>query len=1050
MQLRSLPADPLALILDYVDGTDIVRLFCCGDAPLCARLKRFKAFRVQIPKDSGHIDWVKSSALIPRFDALTSISLISGFDHQPYTRALEPSVLPTTLTELTLRFSGIVNTFARRPAMFSHLTKLESLDIEQRSRLASFKKCIWLLDLPNTITRLRIWATTFKDQDRNQSFCKDMENPDNRLWIHSTHIEALIALRKVVDFKSNVSSMRGFAAELDSSEYILKEVNKKIAEKKDDQNGAAKPISMEHMCIKEKSPFFSIIGSGPSFNLTRLQLSLGCITRTVNMELLPSSLVEICIFDISGVQRGSCPLENLEYIDFINFPYLETLIIGKHSVIQAMPWSWLIKMPQSLRRFDSPLLPPADDLEMQELVSTLESRNFDYHHNIGGRDGSLRFVPALITEFQISSLIRPTPEHAAVPFEVIHCFPSLKGAHLSRTNNMEAQSLLFKTRNGSKSENFGWIWPPGLQHVAADSLAIIRSSEAMYNPFKEFLIRESMMAAEERRLNSEISKISSDSSSSNRRESYPASSYSQGDYQRHTSQPQHWTFSQGRQALNKFPNPFNFCASTLTSLTVRSGFTSEQVSLLPYTLQKLWLKSYLGDVWTELCRPQPDRFPHLSDVSLLGHSLYMTSIRECPPTITTLDVQKVDTLAFDCKHLVNLRNLRIRKSSLDWSAIERLPPHLESLVVKFKGKISMPELSAQASFPRSIRLLHFGVSDEISNNPPNPRVKAGYPFVLRELTLSSFLEDESRFYTHMLQGMDSLTSLSVPLIPHDSLMSHFATDAKFLSKKATVRHTLYHWLLLRIPFYGYFSKSPGALNVASGAFHDDLWRKRFSDCFANRKSLARIKNSGDSERYANPAELPTQIYFEMSGVKHYFAGVYPFRSRLPPVLLHGFSPIPILLYNILVYCYNFVSSWWKSSLTLDANLPTATEKFFASLVPDAYAPIVYSFPWIRTWFILSALSTAALSWRTLSGGFDLLAESFTPEGNANSSRDYTFPLWKRVYRCAKRIVSDRAGSIALVCASAAVLIPIAFPSKWAFGNVEGALLVSVALLTFLG
>lgn len=1052
--LFSLPNDILDPILAYLDGTDLAHLFCSGCPAIHARLWRLQAFRYTIPKSRGPIDWVKCTSLIPRFEVLSSVILVASNPIQPCMHALELSLLPSTLTNLELRFRGIVDEFAAQPTLFSHLKNLESLNIEQRDRIASISTCVWLLELPKSLLRLRIWAISADAAKPGNNLLKDMTSRDTRLWIYSAHVDALVAVGKVVDFKSNLSAMKSFVDEPESTKSIVEEVNKRASNIEHSEKSAESQYTEKRLFEIADYPFFGVFGSGWRLNLTHLNLALGVATRHLDFALLPPCLVEICVSVEPWLNRRPNRIANVDHVNYRNFRYLRVLALGEYTGCESLTWSWVSELPQSLQKLQFPFVPIFDQLALQELANTFESRNNEYFNRIENDiNGVHRLVPALLKEFIMTST-PPTARALPIPPEIIHCFSSIKEANISETINFSVPSIPTLGRNLSKTEKNGCIWPVGLERINADNFVVTPSSTAMIDAYSAFLAHEASMKMEENNSKSQFSNSSPSSSQSSDAEASPSSSSSLVSQNLNTSSSSHWTFSGGQDRLNKFPNVFNFCASTLTSLTVYSGFDVSHVDVLPFTLQEIRLTVFNGDVWSTLCDLAVNhrRLPNLSIIALLRRhlSIFPANISTCPPTVHTLELHGVVLHDFNATHLINVRKLAITYPPLPWSVLHLLPPHLESLEFEMSEKIYLSHLSSESPFPRSLQHLHIGAPDENTSSAPSPFDIAGCPFKVRYDSLPIFLDDEARFYRNILQGLDSLTSISLPFPQSIIVLSHFRGDVTFrILKLSFWRRALHYWMYLRLPFYGFFYNHLEKVLPPT----EVLTQRRVKNCiFDNAKggnTLSAIKwhpykhaETGDF-RY-----LPIQTYFDLRGIDHRLQCERSHEDEVPAVITQVVTILPALTVSLvkvsLSAIYALYSRWNSSPETqilenisnsakiADSTLLGTLVAPFTRILPSSVLeglstsyPMLKSIPWLRIWFILSAYSTFAVTWRTCE--------------SRQHSTVRALSTRNRVKKLFTDLLHDRPGQIWLALALCHIFFPILFPSKTTFWLLEASI-----------
>lgn len=883
------------------------------------RLKRLRTFELVVPKTAGHIDWVKCTALLPHFRKLTALFVTAGNDFQPAIRALEPSILPTTLTELKLRFCGVVDTFASSPAMFSHLKTLESLNIEQRASLTTEEACIGLLELPKSLTRLRVWATNYELPRAPFSMISDLENPNVRLTIESTHVESLFTLGKVLDFRTNL-------------------LTKKTS----------------------PPPFFEgQIMPATGLKMTHLFLSLEY--KVVDFALLPPTLLQICVFVRKDLRHSLNVAHNLDRVNYQSFPQLQVLIIGKDAIRSVMPWSWVADLPQSLRKLDCPLIPLSDPQLLQEVLSTLESRNDDYFNHVGDNERPRRFVPALITSFEISCHV---PSRLSIPVELIHCFPSLEEALISRTCHDVSPSVHYKVGKCSESEKNDFVWPPGVKRITSNRLELIEPFHSMYSPFCEFLARETSMAIEERDLKSSISKNSSNSSQPNDYETSPSSSSSNRALNLLTSPSSHLSFSGRQEKAITFSNRFNFCASTMTSLSVNFGFGADHLVLLPFTIRELRIDSCRGDIWSELCVLATTRFPDLEIVSLLSTMPHYAIIEHCPSSVRELELSIVNMNSFDGRHLANLRILTIKNTALEWESLAFLPPFLESLDIKLAKKFDFSNLSSQSPFPRTLQHLRFCITELNSIISYNPTADATCAFRTEALSLSSFLEEESRFYRYILQGLDRLTSISVPLVPSTKLLRHYERR-KFFAGLSHGRwlNAIRYYLVLRIPFYSLFAGAKVETTLTSHV----LWRRRVQTLFGSCNSLSSIATSSGVGLDDNSPFL-LQCYMDSRRLRHNLNCEETMKDS--PFAAYAFGTIPIVVLclgalgarSIISYTSGWLPTHTLSQVVSNLTQTSLSGSWWSRIcsisLPSFASNSVLAKPmnWRRTWFVLNAIS----------------------------------------------------------------------------------------------
>lgn len=949
LRLFRLPDDLLVPILAYVDSIGIVRLFCSGDASLRARLKRLQTFVYVVPKNVGHIDWIKCSALIPYFDRLISVSLIAENPIHQTIRALDLSILPTTLKKLELRFCGILNLFAGVPTMFSHLTDLESLIVEQRSRLSDKETCIWLLDLPPSLTSLCIWETLTPTYYTVQD---DTENANTRLWCYSIQVEVLTALRNVLDFKSNLQ----LRATYPERKSLVEEINDLIDSKRSSSELPLARFSMNNLVESFVRPYFEAMNQYSSLNLTCLCLTLGAVSKVIDFALLPPTLVEICILVPPFLSHIHRLAQRFDHLNYRNFPNLRVLVLGKYYNIYDISWSWITQLPQSLRVLKCNLPPTIeDDTAIQEFVSTLESRNYEYFNQPDASQYSRPFVPALLEEFE-NFRSSDFLEHATIPQAAVHCFSSLKKIHLSQRYRLAPATLYSVGRNGWNSEIVDWVWPPGVKHVVAGNFSLIYLSESLSKAFSEFLTREASTAITETTSKSRFSKISSSSSQDDVFEFSPRSSSSQLSLHQHSSSSPNRTHFEVQGDSNKFPKRFNFCASTLTHLSVDAGFSEAHLAILPYTIRELRLKFTGGDVWTKLCKLAPSRFSYLTSISLLGATLHRVDISKCPTTVEYLAAYPMPF--FDCRHLVNLRDLRISKSSLSWETLEALPPHLESLEIKFCKQFEFSNLGSKSPFPRSLLHLRFEVALGNPEDYDDPYCKLYCPFEGRPKTLSSFIEDESRFYNYLLQGLDCLTSISVPLPSSLSIVEcfrHFDPIAQRTLSRW--RFALKHWMLLRVPLSRYILGESESFISPSEVVTSKRVEKSFGFCTA----LGNIQSSLSS-RNTDPY---LQSYLDARNIPH--DDFERETTRTISVRVLASASFSLLTANLIALGYRilFATILWAIPKQLTERTPNWIISAFtrpwslilpSSVVNGTSSFLISSIPWIRLWFITSGLS----------------------------------------------------------------------------------------------
>lgn len=997
--LISLPNDLLVLILQYLDGTDIVRLVCTGNSAILTRLRRLQAFQLTIPKHVGPIDWVKSIALISQFDPLISLSLIAGNAHQPPLRALKSTLLPTTLRDLELRFRGAVTAFATHPAMFSHLQSLESLNIEQRSSLSSKHVCIGLLSLPKSLTRLRVWATAHDPLKAEFSIPEDMEYPEPRFWIHSTHVEALTAIRKVTDFKSNVRVKRVFDVDSYGSQDIVNELNNRIANEKGFEN-ASERVTAHNMLESANSPFFGSFGLLAHFNLTHLYLMLAEATRAVDCTLLPPSLVELSIFVEPRLYRGYSLATNVAYINYMNFKFLKVLRMGQ---FEDNTWSWLLNLSGSLRRLYCHLVPPSKE-HLPAILETLECRNDDHLEK-----EIFQLIPALLVEFEIMEFLNAnyTPAPTPIPSELVHCFTSVQNTRISHARTAPVPPPFpFVDYEVKKNSMF---WPPGAKRVIAHRLVPYYSSEAMYQPYCDFLTLEASVATEERRSKSKNSETPNDSFQLHDLEISSSTSSSSTIDKQHSSVSSPYILSGGHEMSNKIFENFHFRPSTLTSLQVNSEFSANHLCMIPCTLRELRVSAPADDIWTSLCFRANTRFPELSIVSI-RNSQFPIDLPSCPPTVHTLEIDKLEPFSINCKDLVTLRHLRVFDTPISWSDLEYLPPCLESLEIEIIKKFDFTIPDTKPLFPVSLRHLQFTISDIASNNPFDSLQKFGCPFRTQSFTLSGFLEDESRFYKHILKGLDSLTSLSIPSVDSPILLSSYQSkDVRVGLKYGRLRLWLRSWLSLRIPFYGLFSDP-------QPVFWCTLTRQRIQSNLSSCKSLTNIVWTPKAHLLVENYLL-YQYYLESRGILHEFD--CETRKKFSLMFFHAVAAIPMVAAGLLVtgikagYRFIFASK----------EIPQKTIESVAHRL---------DLPWIRIWFCISAVSTIALAWKENFGG------------GTQEKRS----LWTNARNVALHLVNskDRLAPILVGAGLVYLLIPILFPSKTTFWIVEASLLAVSSLL----
>lgn len=719
------------------------------------------------------------------------------------------------------------------------------------------------------------------------------------------------------------------------------------------------------------SPIFS--HKSASSELTRLCLTLDG-KRHIDFSILPPTLAEISLSFGKSVQTHPRVHMNEDMISAKRFPNLKILRWEYQMQREPMTWIWMTKLPRSLKSLKCRMqaYSAMKQEEANEVVQTFTARN----NNMHAKWCEALFIPSLLKEFKVPKT--GTEKSRKIPPELLKFFTGLDTLHMDTvTIRTKAETGAVK---GAHKFSLSASWPHGPRTLTAIELVSTKDS-----------IRSHDRTSEE-------------------------------------------TTSGGENSLFSFSTP-----STITSLSL-SRISKQDVYALPSTLKTInfIVSDTTWDEICEICQQSPQRFPSLANVAL-SNQLFPATLSRTPLTVQTLDVKTVKTGKddFDMTRLHSLKKLTIETTVIEETLLKMFAPDLRSLEIVVTPLLrSYNNFGLSSPLPRTLRRLTVRIRHNAENTTSSEttdsthREQSGMEHFFESKSLQDFLVAERQYYKYLLRGLDYLNQLRISMVPFDRIQEEYSSDIENLKFSTFWRRTLSDWLILRVPFYGYFARQEGIVDPSRGSVHDRIERERIKSCFGDLVSLSRLEvekeTSGNGERKEETEELATHILLDEQRAIHNFETFSSRRSRVLPILTLTTASIPMLIVQSILLPLTgwfenkpsvFSLSYWLPSPTNVVTTavtmagPTTTVSFVTRAVQAILAtlswenlvsilksvlPTLQTLNYIRVWYIISAISSTAFARRTHKQGLDMFNDFVGAGLPPNLVHDPKHPLSLRM------------------------------------------------------